>query len=110
MIALDLHYKVSEIMTTSNCAYAWLVESTTPPGSPPRNIRTLPSTTQKSVTAEVTSIPAKRRYVPDTHDIDIVKKIQLTEIELRDRNTVLRGSKPNVCLLSVLSLSSLMYV
>ncbi|KAL9714639.1 accessory factor associated with RNA polymerase II [Leucoagaricus gongylophorus] len=71
------------------------VESTTPPGSPPRNIRTLPSTTQKSVTAEVTSIPAKRRYVPDTHDIDIVKKIQLTEIELRDRNTVLRGSKPN---------------
>ncbi|KAJ3569996.1 hypothetical protein NP233_g4689 [Leucocoprinus birnbaumii] len=71
------------------------VESTTPPGSPPRNLRTLPTATQKSATAEVTSTPAKRRYAPDSHDIDVVKRIKQTEVELRDRNTVLRGTKPN---------------
>lgn len=40
--------------------------------------------------------PTKRRYVADTSDIEIVKKIKLQEIELRDRNTVLRGIKQNV--------------
>lgn len=43
--------------------------------------------------------PTKRRYVPDTADMDVVKKIKANEIELRDRNTVLRGIKQNVCLL-----------
>ncbi|KXN91931.1 Cell division control protein 73 [Leucoagaricus sp. SymC.cos] len=71
------------------------VESTTPPGTPPRNLRALPTATQKSVAAEVTASPTKRRYAPDTHDIDVVKKIKQSEVELRDRNTVLRGNKPN---------------
>lgn len=104
MIASDLHHKVNEIPTFLNGAYVWLVESTTPPGSPPRSLYAFPSTTQKSAVAEVaTSTPAKRRYAPDTHDADVVKKIRLAELELRDRNTVLRGSKPNVCLLLVFS-------
>jgi parafibromin len=38
----------------------------------------------------------KRRYVADPHDIETVKKIRLNEIELQDRNTVLRGIKNNV--------------
>jgi hypothetical protein len=32
----------------------------------------------------------------DPQDIEAVKKIKLNEIELRDRNTVLRGIKNNV--------------
>jgi parafibromin len=40
--------------------------------------------------------PSKRRYVPDTTDIDTVKKLKREEVELRDRTTVLRGIKPNV--------------
>lgn len=72
-----------------------LVESTTPPGSPPRGLRALPPTTQKSTAAEPTSSPTKRRYVPDLHDAEVVKKIKQSEVELRDRNTVLRGNKPN---------------
>ena len=108
MIASYLRHKVNAITTSPNGAYAWLVESTTPPGSPPRSLRAFPSTTQKSATAEVaTSTPAKRRYAPDTADADVVKKIRLAELELRDRNTVLRGSKPNVCLLLVFFSSSL---
>lgn len=38
----------------------------------------------------------KRRYVPDSADIDAVKRIKLNEIELLDRNTILRGSKQTV--------------
>ncbi|KAF9443369.1 CDC73-domain-containing protein [Macrolepiota fuliginosa MF-IS2] len=72
------------------------VESTTPPGSPPRNLRTLPAAVQKSAaTTETTTSPSKRRYVPDSHDIDVVKKIKQSEVELRDRSSVLRGNKPN---------------
>lgn len=73
------------------------VESTTPPGSPQRSGATqaLPSTPGTGY-ADLTSSPSKRRYVADTQDIDVVKKIKQNEVELRDRNTVLRGTKPNV--------------
>jgi parafibromin len=40
--------------------------------------------------------PPKRRYVPDAADVEVVKKIRQGEVELRDRNTVLRGIKNNV--------------
>ena len=40
--------------------------------------------------------PAKRRYVPDVKYQEAVKKMKLNEIELRDRDSVLRGSKTNV--------------
>ncbi|RDB19338.1 Cell division control protein 73 [Hypsizygus marmoreus] len=73
------------------------VESTTPPGTPART--TSPAgvaTPQKSSRFEATtSSPAKRRYVADPQDVEIVKKIRQNEIELRDRTTVLRGVKPN---------------
>lgn len=38
----------------------------------------------------------KRKYVPDAHDVEVVKKIKQNEVELRDRTTVLRGIKLNV--------------
>jgi parafibromin len=34
--------------------------------------------------------------VADPQDIEVVKRIKQNEVELRDRNTVLRGVKPNV--------------
>lgn len=40
--------------------------------------------------------PGKRRHVADPHDLEIVKKIRQNEVELVDRNSVLRGVKPNV--------------
>ena len=43
-----------------------------------------------------TTTPLKRRYVADVHDVEVVKKIKQNEVELRDRNTVLRGTKANV--------------
>ena len=43
-----------------------------------------------------TASPAKRRYVADAHDLEIVKKIRQGEVELRDRTTILRGIKANV--------------
>jgi parafibromin len=43
--------------------------------------------------AAASSSPTKRRYVPDTQDIDVVKRMKLNEVELTDRNTVLRGVK-----------------
>jgi len=84
-------------------------ESTTPPGTPPRSTfaASLPSGSQQkssssafapsgvsSSTAPVS--PQKRRYVPDAADGEAVKKIRQQEVELRDRNTVLRGFKANV--------------
>jgi hypothetical protein len=39
----------------------------------------------------------KRKYKTDANDAEVVKRIRQSEIELQDRNTVLRGSKPNVC-------------
>jgi parafibromin len=66
--------------------------STTPPGSPPREPGSL-----AALTADAPApAPAKRRYVPDADDAEVVKRIKQAEIELQDRNTVLRGTKPNV--------------
>ncbi|KAH9890470.1 RNA polymerase II-associated protein [Cubamyces lactineus] len=71
-------------------------ESTTPPGTPPqlRGTTSLPSLSS-SKGADSTSSPLKRRYVADPADMEVVKKIRANEIELQDRNTVLRGIKPN---------------
>ncbi|KAF8888237.1 RNA polymerase II-associated protein [Infundibulicybe gibba] len=72
-------------------------ESTTPPGSPPQSSATATHTAtaksaQKSTSFTDTSAsPTKRRYVPDAQDVEAVKKIKRDEVELRDRNTVLRG-------------------
>lgn len=74
-------------------------ESTTPPGTPPHpSAATAPLTTSKRAAhaADTTTSPSKRRYVPDQHDVGVVKRIKQNEVELRDRNTVLRGTKPNV--------------
>ena len=38
----------------------------------------------------------KRHYVADSHVVEVMKKIKHNEVELRDRNTVLRGTKANV--------------
>jgi len=34
--------------------------------------------------------------VADVHDVEVVKKIKQNEVEPRERNTVLRGTKANV--------------
>ena len=67
-------------------------ETTTPPSTPPRPTGQALSTTPRR--AETS--PSKRRHVADPHDLEIVKKIRQNEVELHDRNTVLRGIKPNV--------------
>lgn len=75
-------------------------ESTTPPGTPPHpSAATIPLTTPKRTAhaADTTTSPSKRRYVPDQQDVEVVKRIKQNEVELKDRNTVLRGTKPNVC-------------
>ncbi|KAF9228911.1 RNA polymerase II-associated protein [Gyrodon lividus] len=70
-------------------------ESTTPPGSPHRpGTAAAPLSTPKHA-ADTTVSPSKRRYVADAQDIEVVKRIKQNEVELRDRNTVLRGVKPN---------------
>ncbi|KAI0628838.1 RNA polymerase II-associated protein [Trametes polyzona] len=72
-------------------------ESTTPPGTPPqlRTAASLPSTSSSFKGNDSTTSPLKRRYVADPADMAVVKKIKANEIELQDRNTVLRGIKPN---------------
>ncbi|GJE88111.1 RNA polymerase II-associated protein [Phanerochaete sordida] len=70
-------------------------ETTTPPGSPQRGAAALPSRSHSSRHTDTHSSPTKRKYVPDLADVEVVKKIKLGEIELRDRNTVLHGVKPN---------------
>ncbi|KAI5982806.1 RNA pol II accessory factor, Cdc73 family-domain-containing protein [Pisolithus albus] len=75
-------------------------DSTTPPGTPSRpNPAALPSssTPKRAARPHTTDSesPSKRRYVPDSHDLEVVKRIRVDEVELRDRNTVLRGVKPN---------------
>ena len=69
-------------------------ESTTPPGTPPRTNLALLSSPSKS--QPVSASPPKRRYVADSQDVEVVKRIKQNEVELRDRNTVLRGVKSNV--------------
>jgi len=72
-------------------------ESTTPPGTPPhKQAGATASSAQKTTKfSDGVVSPTKRRYVADTHDIEVVKKIKHNEIELHDRNTVLRGTKAN---------------
>lgn len=85
--------------------------TSTPPGSPPQTAyyRTLPNYTAPSSSNQVlasdssnvvSSSPTKRKYIPDSQDLDIVKKIRQNEVELRDRTTVLRGIKANVRVVS----------
>ncbi|KAH8100318.1 RNA polymerase II-associated protein [Cristinia sonorae] len=78
--------------------------STTPPGSPPQSVlalhkasSVLPSSSSSRLhdLTSSTQTPTKRRYVADTADIEVVKRIKTQEIELRDRNSVLRGIKQN---------------
>ncbi|KAG6908036.1 hypothetical protein DXG01_006398 [Tephrocybe rancida] len=70
-------------------------DSTTPPGTPVRPTNAAPVVPRKVHAEPMTASPSKRRYVADAHDVDVVKKIKQGEVELRDRNTVLRGTKPN---------------
>ncbi|KAG6829222.1 hypothetical protein H0H87_012207 [Tephrocybe sp. NHM501043] len=70
-------------------------ESTTPPGTPPRPTNTAPSAPRRAQAEQMAATPSKRRYVADAQDVEVVKKIKQGEVELRDRNTVLRGIKPN---------------
>ena len=69
----------------------------TPPGTPPSGSAALPSTTpSKPRVSASTSSPTKRRYVPDSADLEVVKRIKESEVELKDRTTALRGIKLNV--------------
>ncbi|KAF5388611.1 hypothetical protein D9757_004641 [Collybiopsis confluens] len=81
-------------------------DSTTPPSTPPPHLTQLYSSPSKYPPAtphahsspnnsKLFESPVKRKYVPDTADMDSIKKIRVHEIELRDRNTVLRGVKKN---------------
>ncbi|TCD66405.1 accessory factor associated with RNA polymerase II [Steccherinum ochraceum] len=77
-------------------------DSTTPPGSPSPSVLALHRPSGASSASASSSrlhdssfTPSKRRYVADPADIEVVKKIKTHEIELRDRNTVLRGIKKN---------------
>ncbi|KAJ7644002.1 RNA polymerase II-associated protein [Roridomyces roridus] len=72
-----------------------VAESTTPPGSPPSTSKALLATPHRQSATATSTTPAKRRYVADARDIEVVKKIKQNEVELRDRNSVLRGTKPN---------------
>jgi parafibromin len=70
--------------------------STTPPGSPPRGAGSLAALAGAAEGNAGAAVPAKRRYVVDAADAEVVKRIKQAEIELEDRNSVLRGTKPNV--------------
>ena len=76
------------ILTSVNKA-----ETTTPPGTPPQRSSGLSVTPGQHGAG---SSPSKRRYVVDANDVEVVKRIKQNEIELTDRNTILRGTKPNV--------------
>ncbi|KAH7099821.1 RNA polymerase II-associated protein [Auriculariales sp. MPI-PUGE-AT-0066] len=68
-------------------------ETGTPPGSPKQQAKT--SAGSQPLAGAPTSTPAKRKYEPDKADVEAVKRIRQNEVELRDRTTVLRGSKVN---------------
>ena len=71
--------------------------SMTPPGTPPRTaVQSQPITLRTWVVEAPTTTPLKRRHVADMHNMEVVKKIKQNEVELRDRNTVLRGTKAYV--------------
>ncbi|QRW00851.1 Cdc73 family RNA polymerase II accessory factor [Ceratobasidium sp. AG-Ba] len=67
--------------------------SDTPPGSPQRLSPSKPTTT----TSSSASAPRKekREHPFNQADFEVCKRIKLQEIELRDRNSVLRGAKVN---------------
>jgi parafibromin len=92
-LSCEIHSFIS-LLQTYNC----LAESTTPPGTPRTTTtgQAIPATPRTRATEANTSSPSKRRYVADTQDVEVVKKIRQNEVELRDRNSVLRGIKPNV--------------
>lgn len=64
--------------------------STTPPGSPLAQQPALPGPTEPR-TAHAGD---KRRHVPDAADVEAVKRIRHQQVDLRDRQTILRGPKP----------------
>jgi parafibromin len=67
------------------------------PQTPQRTNISLPdSSPSRGANVTATKTPEKRSYIPDAQDVQVVKKIKLGEIELRDSRTVLRGSKLNV--------------
>ncbi|PAV23389.1 RNA polymerase II-associated [Pyrrhoderma noxium] len=68
-------------------------ESTTPPGTPPAQNAILPGSGAQGV--GTSSATVKRKYVVDQADAEVVKKIKANEVELSDRNSILRGSKLN---------------
>ncbi|KAG9001585.1 accessory factor associated with RNA polymerase II [Tulasnella sp. JGI-2019a] len=77
---------------------ASLAQESTTPKSPPPSTLGLPPVSpskQEGTSAAPRVAGTKRSYVPDAADLDAVKKIRANEIELRDRNTVLRGVKIN---------------
>ncbi|TFK32607.1 RNA polymerase II accessory factor [Crucibulum laeve] len=83
---------------------ATTAESSTPPGSPtraPSALHAMPGRTKSraDIAASSSATPAvtgkRPKYVPDAADVEVVKKIKSNEVELRDRNTVLRGIKAN---------------
>lgn len=68
----------------------------TTPTSEPIPLATSPGTNTAIVTTATSSSPSKRRYIPSAADLETVKRIKSSEVELRDRNTALRGVKANV--------------
>ncbi|KAH8114241.1 RNA polymerase II-associated protein [Phellopilus nigrolimitatus] len=68
-------------------------DSTTPPGTPPSRSALLPAAAGQAGGSTASTV--KRRHVPDAADADVVKKIKQNEVELSDRTSVLRGTKPN---------------
>ena len=97
VVPLPCEWRAAPWFFASSRANAVAAESTTPPGTPPSRPSTLPPTSSPQFKAPDSFAAAtKRRYVADPQDIEVVKKIKLNEIELQDRNTVLRGVKNNV--------------
>ncbi|KAF8344129.1 RNA pol II accessory factor, Cdc73 family-domain-containing protein [Cantharellus anzutake] len=68
------------------------IESTTPEGSPRATTSALPGT-GTSISRPTGAAAEKRPYTIDQKDVLAVKRIRANEVELRDRNTVLRGVK-----------------
>ena len=68
--------------------------SMTLPGTPLQMAgQNLPITSRTGVVEAPRTTPLKRRYVADSQDTEVVKQ---NEVELRHRNTLLRGTKANV--------------
>ncbi|KAF9074798.1 RNA polymerase II accessory factor cdc73 family protein [Rhodocollybia butyracea] len=93
--------KVSAAVKTAESS---ALGSTTPPSTPPPTVthphgspsKSAPHGSPSSKAYANGGSPIKRKYIPDTTDVESVKKIRAQEIELWDRNSVLRGTKKNV--------------